>query len=92
MQTIYAYWQEHFVGGADANARKGSWAAFGEGMRSCIGFRFASMEARITLFYLLKSYSFRLADSNKPLAVTSDTYPPTLRPLEGAHLAISSRH
>ncbi|KAK9821169.1 hypothetical protein WJX74_003820 [Apatococcus lobatus] len=71
--------------------KRGSWAAFGEGMRSCIGGKFGLMEVQITLIRLLQAYTFQLAPNQVPLAVKTQSFPPLLSPAKGVHVSVSAR-
>ncbi|KAM7427258.1 Thromboxane-A synthase [Porites harrisoni] len=59
---------------------------FGTGPRSCIGMRFALMEAKIALVYLLKRFRFqRSADTEVPLQLEA---PITMSPKNGIYVKI----
>lgn len=61
----------------------GSWLAFGEGSRVCVGQRFALLEAKITLAKLFRrsALSLLFPMRNRPLIVPTPTNIPVLPPL-----------
>ncbi|KAK9909472.1 hypothetical protein WJX75_002811 [Coccomyxa subellipsoidea] len=61
----------------------GSWMAFGEGTRSCVGQRFALQEAKITLARLFQRFTFRLSPGQEDEAGLQLQSFFTLGPKEG---------
>ena len=86
--------QERFLTTQDGDKpsiRKGTLNTFGEGMRSCIGQKFAKMEIKITLIRLLQAYTFQLAPGQETLALTTQSFPSLLKPDKGVHISVHSR-
>ncbi|EIE24557.1 cytochrome P450 [Coccomyxa subellipsoidea C-169] len=61
----------------------GSWMAFGEGTRSCVGQRFALQEAKITLARLFQRFTFKLSPGQEDEAGLQLQSFFTLGPKEG---------
>ncbi|XP_001608020.1 cytochrome P450 9e2 isoform X1 [Nasonia vitripennis] len=64
---------------------------FGTGPRSCIGYRFATMEVKILFFHLLAKFSFK-PNENTCSPLTYDRKKFILVPEKGFSLAIESRN
>lgn len=56
---------ERFEPTAVHSRPSGSFLAFGDGPRNCIGLRFGMMQARIGLITLLRNFEFELSDNTK---------------------------
>ncbi|CAL5219444.1 g1276 [Coccomyxa viridis] len=70
----------------------GSWMAFGEGTRVCVGQRFALVEAKITLAKLFRKFTFKLSpgqETDEALGLRSFF---TLGPAEGIFVTPVQRH
>lgn len=63
---------------------------FGTGPRACIGNRFAIMEAKVMIFYLLKHFNLNVSSKTEiPMIVRSSPF--GLTPKNGLHLSLKKR-
>lgn len=67
------------------NIQHGSYISFGAGPRSCIGSRFALMQVKSILYYLLKEFSFEICEkTNLPIKIG-------MLKRQGVHLELRKR-
>jgi cytochrome P450 len=71
---------ERFAAEAASSIHPGAYLPFGAGTRTCIGKRFAQLEATLLLATLCQSLSFELAQAQPPLRAADITLGP--RPLQ----------
>lgn len=64
---------------------------FGQGPRQCIGNRFAQMEVKVLIYYLLRNFTLNVsAKTEIPLTIKSSPF--GLAPANGLHLMLRRRH
>lgn len=68
----------------------GSFLAFGDGPRNCIGLRFGMMQARIGLAMLLKHFQFATCERSPPMPMQFCPKKIVLSPLRGVVLNIQT--
>ena len=56
------------VGASSAGAHPYAWLGFGAGPRLCVGYKFAIVEAKVTLARLYRRYTFRVDEARTPLS------------------------
>jgi cytochrome P450 len=56
------------VGASSAGAHPYAWLGFGAGPRLCVGYKFAIVEAKVTLARLYRRYTFRVDTARTPLS------------------------
>lgn len=73
------------------NINSAHFVPFGQGPRQCIGNRFAQMEVKVLIYYLLRNFTLNVsAKTEIPLTIKSSPF--GLAPANGLHLILRRRH
>jgi cytochrome P450 len=83
-----AFVPERFLGGAPAGGGGEAYMPFGDGVRSCVGHRYAWQMVVVALARLYQGFTFRLAPGQVPLAVRMSL---SLAPRDGVVVTASRR-
>lgn len=82
---------ERFSDENKVNINPAHFVPFGQGPRQCIGNRFALMEVKVLIYYLLKKFTLNVsAKTDIPMTVQSSFF--GLSPTHGLHLLLKKRH
>lgn len=82
---------ERFSDENKTNINSAHFVPFGQGPRQCIGNRFAQLEVKVLIYYLLRNFTLNVSSETEiPMTVKSSPF--GLAPAHGLHLTLKRRH